>query len=260
LERLKSLGSILILILVLIVLALVAVIWPMIMESLDLGGMGVGSFLGGPTRPSTEQVPIVFPIPEPIASVVGMNELVLQGFVAFAALAAIVIGSVVVFGLIITLLMRLGGRFTTEVAESEDYQEHVAALETKEKETLKTRRESAPEPSKPEAHGYGLDPLSFSLLVLFFVAMLAALIYGLVSPTGEIILFGQTFNSMLPILLILFVITIPLLAWQARRNRLDAIAENDNASIPWDFIAVLITGLLVVGVGLGIMLYINNPM
>jgi hypothetical protein len=230
----------------------------MIVGSLNLGS--IGSFLSGPTRPSTELTPIVFPIPEPIASAVGMNELVLQGFVAFAALAAIVIGSVVVFGLLITLLMRLGGRFTSEVAEDEEYQTHVANLEAKEKETLKAKRESAPDPSKPEEHVYGLDPLSFSLLVLFFVGTLAALIYGLVSPTGEITLFGQTFNSVLPILLILFIITIPLLAWRVRRSRLDAIVDNDNASIPWDFIAVLITGLLVVGVGLGIMLYINNPM
>lgn len=255
-ERLKSLGSILILIIILIALAMVAVIWPTIVESLNFDGFG--GFLGGSSRPATETAPIVIPIPEPIASQVGMNELVLQGFAAFAALAAIVIGSVVVFGLIITLLMKLGGKFTVEVAENEEYQKHVAALDAKEKETLKEKRENAPDPHKPEGYVYGLDSVSFSLLVLFFVGTIAALIYGLVAPDGEITMFGQTFNTMLPLLIILFVITIPLLAWRVRRRRLDAIAENDSAPIPWDFIAVLVTGLLVVGVGLGLMLFLNN--
>ncbi|MBE2224436.1 MAG: hypothetical protein IAF02_23045, partial [Anaerolineae bacterium] len=129
----------------------------------------------------------------------------------------------------------------------------------KEKETLKTKRENSPAPHTPEGYVYGLDTVSYSLLVLFFVALLGALTYALVSPSGEITMFGQTFNSMLPIIVVLFVITIPLLAWRVRQSRLDAIAESDNNSIPWDFIAVLVMGLLVVGVGIGLMLYLNSP-
>lgn len=259
-ERLKSLGSILVLILILIALALVAVIWPMIVESLNFAG--VGSFFGGAARPATETAPIVIPIPEPIASAIGMNELVLQGFVAFAALAAIVIGSVVIFGLIITLLMRLGGKFTGEVAEDEEYQKHVANLETKEKETLKVKRGAAPAPNQPEGYVYGLDPMSFSMLVLFFMAMLGVLVATFGPETVDVTLFGNVYpvsTSMLT-LFVLSVITIPVLVWRVRRSRIDAIADKDYAPIPWDFIAVLITGLLVVGVGLGIMLYINRPM
>jgi len=256
-ERIKSLGNGLIIIVLLLGTAVVAVVWPLIVQSLNFDS--VGSLFGGATRPSTETAPIVITIPEPVASMIGMNELVLQGFVAFAALAAIVIGSVVAVGIVITIFMRLGGKFTGKVAEDEEYQKHVIALEGKEKETLKAKRESAPDPHKPEGYVYGLDPVSFSLAVLFFVAALAALVYGLAAPTGEIMMFGQTFNTMLPILVILFVITIPLLAWKVRRSRLDAIAENDGAPIPWDFIAVLILGLLVVGVGIGLMIFINRP-
>lgn len=256
-ERIKSLGSLLIIIIIMIALAVVTVIWTSVVQSLDFSGLG--SLFGGATRPPTSPSPIVITIPEPIASMVGMNELVLQGFVAFAALAAIVIGSVVVAGLVITILMRLGGKFTSKVSEDEAYQKHVVALEAKQKETLKAKRENAPDPHKPEGYVYGLDPVSFWLLVLFFVTALAALIYALAAPTGEIMMFGQMFNTMLPILVVLFVITIPLLAWKVRRSRLDAIAENDGAPIPWDFIAVLILGLLVVGVGIGLMIFLNSP-
>lgn len=256
-ERLKSLGNGLIIILLLVGTAVVAVVWPLVMQSLNFNGLS--NLFGGATRPSVETAPIVITIPEPIASSVGMNELVLQGFVAFAVLAAIVIGSVVVAGIVITILMRLGGKFTGKVAEDEEYQKHVVALAGKEKETLKAKRDSAPDPHKPEGYVYGLDTVSYSLLVLFFVAVLAVLVYVLVSPSGEFTLFGQTFNSVLPLIALLFIITIPLLAWRVRQSRLDAIADSDNNPIPWDTIAVWVLGLLVVGVGIGLMLYINSP-
>lgn len=256
-ERLKSLGSLLILIIILIALAVVTVIWPLVVQSLDFSGFG--RLFGGATRPVTSPAPIVINLPAPIASMLNMNELVFQGFVGFAVLALIVVSQVVIVGLIITILMRLGGKFTGKVAEDEEYQKHVAALETKEKETLKAKRESSPAPHTPEGYVYGLDKMSYSLLVLFFVAVLAVIVYGLVVPSGEFSLFGQTFNSMLPILVVLFVITIPLLAWRVRQSRLDAIAASDNNPIPWDTIAVLVLGLLVVGVGIGLMLFVNSP-
>lgn len=257
-ERLKSLGSGLIIILLLIVTAVVAVVWPMIAQSLNFSGFG--TLFGGATRPATSPAPIVITIPEPVASMVGMNELILSGIAAFAALLVIVVGSVVVAGLIITLLMRLGGKFTGQVGESKDYQEHIAALDAKEKETLKAKREKQPEPHQPEEYVYGLDTVSYSLIILFFVALFASLIYALGSPTGEFTLFGQTFYTGWPILLIFLVITIPLLAWRIRQSRLSAIADTDKDPIPWDFIAVLVLGLLVVGVGIGLMLFINRPL
>ena len=257
-ERLKSLGNGLIIIILLVGTAVVAVIWPLIVQSLNLSGFS--TLFGGATRPATSPAPIVITIPEPVASMVGMNELVLQGFVAFAVLAAIVIGSVVAAGLVITILMRLGGKFTGQVAESKDYQEHVAALDTKEKETLKAKREKQTEPHQPEGYVYGLDTISYSLIILFFVALLASLVYALGSPTGELTLFGQTFYTGWPLLLIFLGITIPLLAWRVRQSRLSAVADTDNNPIPWDFIAVLVLGLLVVGVGLALMLFINRPL
>ena len=254
-ERIKALGNWLIILLLLAGTAVVAVIWPLIAQSLSFTGFG--NLFGGATRPATNPAPIVIPIPEPIASAAGMTELVLSGAAAFAALLAIVVVSVVVAGIIITILMRLGDKFTTQVAESEDYQEHVAALTAKDKEKTKAEQEKQPAPIKLEGYVYGLDPVSFSLVVLFFVALFAVLIYALVSPTGEITLFGQTFYSGLPILLVLFAITIPLLVWRVRRSRLEAIAEKDSDPAPWDFVVVVVLGLLVVGIGIGLMIVLN---
>jgi len=237
--------------------AVFAVVWPLFAQSLNFGGFG--NIFGGATRPPVTTAPIVITVPAPMVGVVGANELVFAGLAAFAVLAAIIVGSVVAVGLIITLLMRLGGKFTTQVAESEAYQTHVSALEQKETEKLKAKRERQPATPESENYVYGLDPISYSLLILFFVAVAASLMYELVFTSGEITLFGQTFYSGLPLLLVSFIITIPLLAWRVRRQRLEAVAEKDNGPIPWDFIAILVLGLLVVGVGMGLMLYYSVP-
>ncbi|MBE2225329.1 MAG: hypothetical protein IAF02_27585, partial [Anaerolineae bacterium] len=149
-ERLKSLGNGLIIIILLLGTAVVAVIWPLVAQSLNFGGFG--NLFGGATRPATSPAPIVINLPAPLASMLNINEMVFQGFVGFAALAMIVVGNVVVVGLIITILMRLGGKFTGKVAESEEYQQHIAALDAKEKETLKTKRENSPAPHTPEGY------------------------------------------------------------------------------------------------------------
>ena len=149
---------------------------------------------------------------------------------------------------------------SNEILESINAIVHSINLETKEKETLKVKREKQPSPHQPEGYVYGLDKISYSLIILFFVALSAFLFYALISPSGAITLFGQTFYTGLPLLLIFLGITIPLLVWRVRQSRLSAVADTDNDPIPWDFIAVLVLGLLVVGVGLGLMLFINRPL
>ena len=44
-----------------------------------------------------------------------------------------------------------------------------------------------------------------------------------------------------------------------RSDRILAVDRSDTLSIPWDFIAVLLTGLLVVGLGIGVIVILNAP-
>ncbi|MCA9875824.1 MAG: hypothetical protein KC441_19265 [Anaerolineales bacterium] len=215
----------------------------------------------GPTRPPVEGSALVIPVPPFLSGVLGTQIVLspLEAFALFVGLTVVALVSVVVVGLIFSFLVRMLSKSVTAVTNSESYQTNAAALEKKEQEKIKTIRESHPKPSAPVEHVYILDPLSLSLMVLFFLGIIATLTYSVLVPHGEFTLFGQTFYSGLPILIILFVITIPLLAWRVRRNRLEAVIQKDNAPIPWDFIAVLIAGLLVVGIGLGLLLFINAP-
>jgi hypothetical protein len=250
-NRTESLRSWLIVLGLLLATGFITAVWPLLNTSFSLGG--------GSRPPTTEPPPIVIPVPPFLVEQLG-TQIVLNSVESLAlivGLTVLVTVSVVVVGVILTAMIVGLGKAATAVIGSKLYQEHVAKLNKREQEKIKQARETSPKPNEPRPYLYHLDPLSLSLIVLLFVIFMGALIYAVLFPDGTFTLFGNTFSSATPIILLLFLITIPLLAWRARRARLEAVLQKDNAPIPWDFFAVLITGLLVVGVGLGVMLFIN---
>ena len=55
------------------------------------------------------------------------------------------------------------------------------------------------------------------------------------------------------------LIALIVMGIRLRPHKVEAIEATDSGKIPWDFIAVLITGLIMLGLGIGIMVYINAP-
>ncbi|MBK8988530.1 MAG: hypothetical protein IPM39_21080 [Chloroflexi bacterium] len=244
----------LIILALLIVTGVVTAVWPLL--SLNLGI----SFGFGPNRPSVEQPGIVFPVPAFLVEQLG-TQLTLSSFQVFVAFVVILVSVVIttlVVGAILSFLIRALSKSATAVTTGETYQKATASLDKRQQEKLAAHRARSPKPNAPGGYTYQLDPVSFSLVILLFVALVGTLLYAEFAPSGEFVLFGQTFSTATPILIILFVITIPILAWRVRGHRLTAVAEKDHAPIPWDFIAVLVAGLLIVGVGVGLMMFLNN--
>jgi uncharacterized membrane protein (DUF106 family) len=92
---------------------------------------------GGASRPFVPPAPIVITFSEAIAS--QASELVFSGAAAFTFLLVVVVASVLVAGVIITVLMKLGDKFTVKVAASDKYQSHVAALGKKKRSKQNAR-------------------------------------------------------------------------------------------------------------------------
>ena len=100
---------------------------------------------------------------------------------------------------------------------------------------------------------------STSIIILMFVAFFGLIINGTFYPESELDLqSGQVIKSAwltvgIPVLLALLIIL-----WRIRPQRLES-SSADTVGIPWDFIAVLLTGLLIVGLGIGLIVYLNIP-
>ena len=78
-------------------------------------------------------------------------------------------------------------------------------------------------------------------------------------PEGTTMTDGRIVSVTTPVFLVLALIAIIILAIRLRPEKIDAVNETDAGKIPWDFIAVLITGLVMIGIGIGFMAYINAP-
>lgn len=69
----------------------------------------------------------------------------------------------------------------------------------------------------------------------------------------------KAINSAVPVVGGFALTTLLVLAWRIRPQNFKAIEQTDRSPIPWDFIWVLLSGLLVVGLGLAITAYLNAP-
>jgi hypothetical protein len=255
LNRTESLRNSIVILALLILTGVTTAVWPLISSAMNITlDFGFGS-----SRPPVEAEPVIVPVPAPLVDLVGTNEIVMtmtDVFLVFLGMFVFVLISVVVVGAIISFLIRMLDKSATAVFASDRYKQGTSNLDKKEKERIQQKRTQSPKPNEPEDYAYQLDPLSLSLIILLFVGSVATLAYSLLVPTGELTLFGLTLTSSMSVMLFFMLLAIPLLALLVRRHRLEAIPTTDNAPIPWDFIAILTTGLLIVGVGLGIMLFI----
>jgi hypothetical protein len=68
-----------------------------------------------------------------------------------------------------------------------------------------------------------------------------------------------TVNSALPVVGGLALFSLLILAWRVEPQSFADVEASDRAPIPWDFIWVFLSGLLVVGLGLAVTAYLNAP-
>lgn len=268
----ESLRNWSILIAVLVGTAVIAGAWPSIVNT--FGQRGPAAPTPGMEMPMLE-IPIPPSLIPRLDGVIPIADgiFTLNGLVAVIGLTVIVIGAVVVMGAGLAFAYRLLDRATLQEKESETFQQKQAALEQKEKERLQAVREGRDPTPMPEHNMPRWSRLANILIFWLFLIFVGMMLNRTFYPTGEIILtpdmwlyslltrLGQPailntgwFFVILPTLLLL-----PILGWWLQPQWLEAAAAADNGDIPWDFLAVLITGLLVVGLGIGYMIYLAVP-
>ena len=64
---------------------------------------------------------------------------------------------------------------------------------------------------------------------------------------------------LLLLLLAPFLLTLLYLLLRMDRERLNEINAKADAGIPWDAIVIILLGALVVGLGIGLIIFLNRP-
>jgi uncharacterized membrane protein YeiB len=227
----------------------IAAVWPLI------SGFGGGSSAGITFEPET--VSIVIP---PLPGLEGGQVITLPSLVAFAIIAVLVIGAVVVVGLIISVLFTPLSKQVTKVNSSEKYQEGNANLQQREKEKLSQKQEGRAAATSQQRDYSHWAVVATSLAILMFAVFLGMLFAATLFPTGQITKQDQIINIAGVIAGAFVLVTLFVLLLRMNPRRLAAVDETDRDGIPWDTIAIVLLGVLVLGLGIGLVVFLNRPL
>lgn len=241
----------------LIFAGLASAIMPFLLDQLGGDGSTATEVAGEPleTTIDVSQLPfigeVLVEIPFVSENIQGRPITALQAFgVAFGAVL-VGVGAV---GLLITVLTVIFDRLVTRVYADEAYQEATAELQQREKSRVKELQENQPaivgtEQGTRSRWSMGI----FAFIFLLFVWIIGLTIGTVYFEDTEVDILGLTIGAVALFNLILGLITI-LVLFLALRHRDPEELENpasDNNPVNWGFIWIVVSGLLIVGIGAG---------
>ena len=97
------------------------------------------------------------------------------------------------------------------------------------------------------------------MAILFFAVVIGYLVGFTLFPTGQIVNADQIVNITAIISGAIFLLTLLYLLLRMDSERLDEINAKAGAGIPWDAFVVILLGTLVLGLGIGFMIFLNRP-
>lgn len=230
---------------VLVITSLLAAAWPLLSTIFAGRGGGSGSNI---LRAGVPLVKLPF-IENPV-----------NGFLALFGLVFAVVILVGAVGIGLSFLYTLLTRQAETVKESKEYQTKLSALEKREAERIKSMRNGRQADPIPPHKLPRWSVVSTSLIFLLFTLALSMILSrSLVQEGARIALGSLNISTSLLIVGGLMLTVLIGLAFWIRPQRLDALDATDYGPIPWDAIWVIVTGLIVVGIGLGLVVYLNVP-
>lgn len=246
---------------VLVLFALITALWPALANAFSLPAL---SFGGGSSTPIPyEPEPIHLEALKaslaagPLASVAESLPDTLSPFVALAVVAGAIIGGVIVVGGGLSFIFRLLAGIRDGALESEAYKAHQSALEQRQREQLKQMRDGRTTHPMPSHKMPRWSVISNALITLMFVGFATLVVVRNFFPEGVTEINGTIVNITTPAFGVAALIALIIMGIRLRPQRLEAIDATDYNKIPWDSIAVLVTGLIILGLGIGFMVYLN---
>lgn len=270
----QTVRSWVIIIILLVVFAVVTAVWSTLIgsapvPSLELGGGGAPAAIPVETENIDFEIkPIQLTMRFP--SLFGLNlggfDITLLGngvaindinpIVAIGALFALVIGGIAVVGGAIATPIMFGARLVENTKESEAYKENVAKLQAEEKQMLKQMNEGRTT-HEPDHERPVWSSVATALIILMFAYFIGRVLDGTFFPEGLLITEEGRLIRTTPYFVwgTMLAGLLGILAW-IRPQTITLPESADFSGIPWDTIAVIMTGLVVVGLGIGAMVWV----
>ncbi len=216
------------------------------------------ALLGGSAAEPLPRTPSTVTITPPIP-IGGQDSLTYYSWQVMLALAFLVPALVIGAGLTLGIVSILASRFINRTRATSDYQQNAAALDKRYADRVGRLRETRPTSKAPETTWKRWAVITTALTVLMFVGFSALLIAGFLFPSNHIVRQGSIVNISSWFALGALLLALVIMVFTLRGDRLTAPDRSGTMPIPWDFVAVVITGLLVVGLGIAVIVIVNAP-
>ncbi len=141
-----------------------------------------------------------------------------------------------------------GSQQVTAVKEDKKYRTAVAAMESANKEFVKQTLAVRPPTPVPPLERPRWSAISTALVVAFLTLVLGVLTWASFFPEGSLALWS----------LGAFGVGLLVSGLWLGSNRLQAAGSTDYEAIPWGMIWVVFTGVVVLGIGVGLIIWVRS--
>lgn len=250
--------------------ALASAVWPTIAAQLDIGRAGelaeareapepividIEDYLLGP-----EIMGLLDSAPEGVRDFVNnnINGREVPQFLAIAILTAITIGALVMLGAPLALIYTRLEKSAATVQEDESYKLAVSALEKRQNAEIKEQQQAKPAhvsgDSAEDRRGFAY---TMAFLGIIFAWVIGTLIGQAAYGGQELQAGGQLVNPVSIISLIVLIVALVgyffYFRFVRKPEEVDP-AQSDYTSVSWGWIWVIVSGLIIVGLGTGLAL------
>jgi hypothetical protein len=236
--------------------AIASVVWPAIIDSLDSGlGLSLGARPAGGLQP-LEPVPL----PAWMSGLPGMEAVAgdsgeLNPLLVLVVITAVFVGLVVGTGLVLGILLRLLDRQTRNVKADSEFQAKLTAQQQREKERFRALAQEQPPSQIPDHERPRWSRVATSLVILFFIFLAGFAMADTFYPSGAIeVAGGRSVDAGLSLAGGLTLLALLLILLVTPRRRAVAGAGGENRPVSWNMIWVIVTGLVFLGIGIGLTL------
>ena len=233
----------------LIFAAVASAVWPAIAGSLNLD-LGGGSGIGSEIETTLDGVPL----PDWMAGLPGMDAITddegrISPWLILAVIGALVTGLIVGGGLVMGLLFRLIDRQTRNVKADPAYNEQAAALAQREKERLQQAAQSRPPDPIPDHKRSRWSLVATALVTVFLVFLTGLAVADTIYADVDTGLSNPVMAVAAGAALTALLIVAAVVWWRGRTGESD-----ENAPVSWNMIWVVVSGLIFLGIGIGLTL------
>ena len=211
-----------------------------------LGGNGVsGGGSAPPSLPSIDTSNGQVALPSFLANLTGIESL--SEVTIFLILTAIITGAIISTGIVIFFLYRMLDTTISGVKDDEEYQSGVNELETRRKAANKQYLQDSPPTPMPSHERHGWTAFSASALMALMLSYFGAAFSDNFLGGNNQLWWSVGFAA------------AGLLAGLAffRKTWVVETEKADTAAVDWGTIWVVLTGLVVLGIGLGVMMWVR---